>query len=111
METRQLIDIIFKIMDMNICILIFVLNRGSEISREHEFTPIKETSRLDVNKYSFSQGTINVRNKLSAACVHASSVNRFKNKIETYFVRAVYTITEYYKWTLDNSMASLPGAI
>ena len=39
-------------------------------------------SRLDVRKFSFSQRTINVWNKLSEECVHASSVNMFKNKID-----------------------------
>ena len=41
----------------------------------------EKQSRLDVRKYSFSQRTINVWNNLSTDCVHASSVNMFKNKI------------------------------
>ena len=48
-------------------------------------------SRLDVRKYSFSQRTINVWNNLSTDCVHASSVNMFKNKIDKYLVKAGYT--------------------
>ena len=40
---------------------------------------------------SFSQRTINVWNKLSTDCVHASSVNMFKNKIEKYLAKAGYT--------------------
>ena len=32
----------------------------------------KKQSRLDVRKFSFSQRTINVWNKLSTECVHAS---------------------------------------
>ena len=47
--------------------------------------------RWDVRKYSFSQMTINVWNKLSTDCVHASSVNMLKNKIGKYLVKAGYT--------------------
>ena len=47
--------------------------------------------RLDVRKYSFSQRTINVWNKLSTDCVHATSVNVFKNRIDKYLVKAGYT--------------------
>ena len=46
---------------------------------------------LDVRKYSFSQRTINVWNKLSTDCVHGSSVNMFKNKIDKYLAKADYT--------------------
>ena len=52
---------------------------------------MKKQSRLDVRKYSFSQRTINVWNNLSTDCVHASSVNMFKNKIDKYLVKAGYT--------------------
>ena len=48
-------------------------------------------SRLDVRKFSFSQRTINVWNKLSTECVHAISVNMFKNKIDKYLAKAGYT--------------------
>ena len=48
---------------------------------------MKKQSRLDVRKYSFSQRTINVWNKLSTDCVHASSVNMFKNKIDNYLAK------------------------
>ena len=44
-----------------------------------------------VRKFSFSQRTINVWNNLSTDCVHASSVNMFKNKIDKYLVKAGYT--------------------
>ena len=66
-------------------------NRGFKILNGYEnidsniFFKIKESKitrglvtkrrRLDVRKYSFSQRTINVWNKLSTDCVHASSVN------------------------------------
>ena len=42
-------------------------------------------------KYSFSQWTINVWNKLSTDCVHAIRVNVFKNIIDKYLVKAGYT--------------------
>ena len=38
-----------------------------------------------------SQLSINVWNKLSTDCVHASSVNMFKNKIDKYLAKAGYT--------------------
>ena len=37
-----------------------------------------------LGKFSFSQRTINVLKKLSTECVHASSVNMFKNRIDKY---------------------------
>ena len=36
---------------------------------------VKGQSRLYVRKYSFSQRTVNEWNKLSADCVHSSSIN------------------------------------
>ena len=63
----------------------------SKITREHNFTLVKKQTRLDVRKYSFSQRTINVWNKLSTDCVHASSVNMFKNIIDKYLIKAGYT--------------------
>ena len=66
---------------MKILILIFFLEiKQSKITRGHNFTLVKKQSRLDVRKFSFSQRTINVWNKLSTA----SSVNMFKNKIDKY---------------------------
>ena len=74
----------------NICFEI----KQSKITRGHKFTLVKKQSRLDVRKFSFSQRTINVWNKLSTECVHivyANSVNMFKNKIDKYLVKAGYT--------------------
>ena len=51
---------------------------------------MKKQNRLDVRKFSFSQRTINVWNKLLEECVRSSSV-KFKNKIEKYLVKACYT--------------------
>ena len=56
--------------------------KESKITRGHNYKLVKKQSRLDVRKYSFSQRTINVWNNLSTDCVHASSVNMFKNKID-----------------------------
>ena len=64
----------------------------SKITRGHNYKLlVKKQSRLDERKYSFSQRTINVWNNLSTDCVHASSVNMFKNKIDKYLVKAGYT--------------------
>ena len=71
-------------MVMKILILIFFFE--SKITRRHNFTLVKKQSRLDVRKFSFSQRTINVWTKLSTECVHASSVNMFKNIIDKYLV-------------------------
>ena len=71
-------------MVMKILILIFFFEiKESKISRGHNYTLVKKQSRLDVRKFSISQRTINVWNKLSTECANASSVNMFKNKIDT----------------------------
>ena len=61
------------------------------VTRGHNFTLVTKQSRLDVRKFSFSQRAINVWNKLSTECIHASSVNMFKNRIDKYLVKAGYT--------------------
>ena len=84
----------FKILNgyENIDFNIFSEIKESKITRGHNFTLVKKQSRLDVWKFSISQRTINVWNKLSAECVHASSVNNmFKNRIDKYLVKAGYT--------------------
>ena len=96
LETRRLrgdqIEV-FKILNgyENIDSNIFFEIKESKITRGHNYTLVKKQSRLDVRKYSFSQRTINVWNNLSTDCVHASSVNMFKNKIDKYLVKAGYT--------------------
>ena len=60
--------------------------KQSKITRGYNFTLVKKQSRLDVRKFSFSQRTINVWNKLLEECVHASSVKMFKNIIDKYLV-------------------------
>ena len=59
-------------------------------SRGHEVKLVKDQCRLDIRKQSFSQRTINEWNKLSTDCVTASSVNVFKNKVDSYLRRAGY---------------------
>ena len=72
---------------MKILILIFFFEiKESKITRGPNFMLVKNQSRLDVRKFSFSQRTINVWNKLSTECVRASSVNIYiiKERLETY---------------------------
>ena len=77
---------------MIISILTFFFEiKESKITRGYNFTLAKKQSRLDVRKFSFSQRTINVWNKLSEECVHASSVNMFNTIIDKYLVKAGYT--------------------
>ena len=95
LETRRLrgdqIEV-FKIMngyeniDRN---MFFSLKKDSR-TRGHEVILVKDQCRLDIRKHSFSQRTINEWNKLSTDCVTASSVNMFKNKVDTYLRRAGY---------------------
>ena len=51
---------------------------------------LKDQCRLDIKKYALSQRTINEWNKLTMNCVTASSVNIFKNKVDTYLRRVGY---------------------
>ena len=74
----------YSIIDSNI---ILKINAG-KITRGHDFTLVIEQSILDARKYSFSQRTINVRNKLLTDC---SVNNMFKNIIDKYLVRMGYT--------------------
>ena len=53
-----------------------------------ELKLVKDQCRLDIRKNSFSQRTVNEWNKLSTDCITASSVNKFKNKLDTYLRRA-----------------------
>ena len=69
--------------------MFFSLKKDSR-TRGHEVKLVKDQCRLDIRKRSFSQRTINEWNKLSTYCVTASSVNMFKNKVDTYLRRAGY---------------------
>ena len=83
----------FKILNgyENIDSIFFLEIKQSKITRGHNITLVKKQSRLYVRKFSFSERTINVWNKLSTKCVHGSSVNMFKNSIDKYLVKAGYT--------------------
>ena len=80
---------VFKILNgyENIDSNIFFKIKESKITIGHNYMLVKKQSRLDVRKYSFSQRTINVWNKLSTDCVCASSVNMFKNKRNKYLYK------------------------
>ena len=71
----------------------FLKIESGQITRGHDFMLLKEQLRWDVavRNYSFSQKTINVWNTLSGDCVHASSVNMFKNRIDKYLVEHLPT--------------------
>ena len=69
--------------------MFFSLKKDSR-TRGHEVKLVKDQCRLDIRKHSFSQRTVNEWNTLSTDCVTASSVNMFKNKVDTYLRRAGY---------------------
>ena len=53
-------------MVMKILILTFFFEiKESKVTRGHNFTLVKKQSRLDVRKFSFSQRTVNVWNKIN----------------------------------------------
>ena len=95
LETRRLrgdqIEV-FKILNgyENIDRNMFFSLKKDSSTRGHEVKLVKDQCRLDIRKHSFSQRTINEWNKLSTDCVTASSVNMFKNKVDTYLRRAGY---------------------
>ena len=96
LETRRLRGdqiYVFRILNgyENIDRNVFFSRKKDSRTRGHEVTLVKDRCKLDVRKYSFSQRTINEWNKLSTYCVNASSVNMFKNKVDTYLRRAGYT--------------------
>ena len=70
-------------MGMKILIEMFFSLKKDNRTRGHEVTLVKDQCRLDIKKYLFSQKTINEWNKLSTDCVTASSMNIFKNKVDT----------------------------
>ena len=70
--------------------MFFSLKKDSRI-RRHKVKLVKDQCKLDIRKYSFSQRTVNEWNKLSMDYITASSVNMFKNKLDTYLRRAGYT--------------------
>ena len=85
-------NVFFKILNgyENIDRNVFFSLKKDSRTRGHEVKLVKDQCRLDIRKHSFSQRTINEWNKLSTDCVTASSVNMFKNKVDTYLRRAGY---------------------
>ena len=83
---------VFKILNgyENIDRNVFFSLKKDSRTRGHEVKLVKDQCRLDIRKHSFSQRTINEWNKKSTDCVTASSVNMFKNKVDTYLRRAGY---------------------
>ena len=77
-------------MQVIIIISYFFSIKKDNRTRRHEVTLVKHQCILDIRKYSFSQRAINEWNKLFTVCVTASSVNMFKNKVDTYLRRADY---------------------
>ena len=75
---------------MKILIEICFSHSRKIVKPEDEVKLVKDQCRLDIRKNSFSQRTINERNKSSVECVNASSVNMFKNNVDTY-LRTGYT--------------------
>ena len=61
---------------------------GFEICSATQTFPVSKAPGLSAISLNW---TINVWNKLSPECVHASSVNMFKNRIDKYLVKAGYT--------------------
>ena len=74
----------YENIDRNICISL----KKDTRTRRHDVTLLKDQCGLDIRKYSFSQRTINEWNKVSTDCETASSMNMFKNKVDTYLRRA-----------------------
>ena len=76
---------------MQILTEVFFSVKEGRRTRGHGVTLAKKQYRLDIRKLLFSQRTVNEWNRLSAACVGASSVDMFKSKIGIYLRRAGYT--------------------
>ena len=79
----------------------------SKITTGHNYTLVKKQSRprLDVRKYSFSQRTINVWNKLSTDCVHASSVKKYyvqeqNRQVTLSMGQVTLFVILYYVWDI-----------
>ena len=62
---------VMNIIDPNI--FFFKIKTGKRTTG-HALTLVNGQSRFDVGKYSVSQSTVNEWNKLSADCVHSSSI-------------------------------------
>ena len=74
---------------MKILTEIFFSVKEERRTRGHGIALAKKQCRLNSRKFSFSQRTVNKRNRLSTDCVGACSVNMFKNKIDIYLIKVV----------------------
>ena len=63
--------------------------------------------KIDVIKYSFSHRTINLWNKSFTDCVHASTVNMFMNRIDTYIVRTGVSYNSICELSLNHRLPCL----
>ena len=61
------------------------------IRRLGRFCPSTKCFSWKLHLFGGNAPHINIWNNLSTDCVHASSVNMFKNKIDKYLVKAGYT--------------------
>ena len=57
--------------------IFFVSLKKDNRTRVYEVTLVKYQCRLDIRKYSFSERTVNERNKLYTDCITASRVNNY----------------------------------
>ena len=69
----------------------FVSLQKDSRTRGHEETLVKDQCRWDIRKYAFSQRPMNEWHTFSTYYVNASSMNKFKNKVDIYLRRAGYT--------------------
>ena len=92
-------------MGIKILIEIFFFSLKDSRTRGHEVTLVKDQCRLDIRKYLFSHKTINEWNKLYTDSITASSVNIFKNKVDTSQEGGLHIDEKC--WTVDKPMAPL----
>ena len=71
-----------------------IFSHSRKIIELEDMRYLADQCRLDIRKHSFSQRTINEWNKLSTDRVTASSLNMFKNKVDTYLRRENYIINK-----------------
>jgi len=78
----------FKILhDIYDTAVVPVLPRCQEsVTRGNSCRLVKNFSRYDVRKYSFTQRIVNIWNSLPEHIVNSSSVNSFKNNLEKFWV-------------------------
>ncbi len=62
----------------------FIQKADTSELRGHPLKLLKDRSRLDLRKFTFSQRVVNLWNDLPAEVVTASSVKMFKNKLEAH---------------------------